>query len=116
MAGTPTYMAPEVYKKEKYGSTVDLYSLGIVLYRLLNNNRTPFLPLPPEPISYEMRERALDRRINGEPLPPPVNAEGGIAEIVLKACAYDPNKRYSNPLQMRQELEAIRFLKKWKQG
>ena len=33
--GTYTYMAPEVYKGEAYGTTVDIYSLGIVLYRLL---------------------------------------------------------------------------------
>ena len=45
--GTYTYMAPEVYKGEAYGTTVDIYSLGIVLYRLLNGNRTPFLPAAP---------------------------------------------------------------------
>lgn len=38
-------MAPEVYKGEEYGPSVDIYSLGIVLYRYLNNNRTPFLKL-----------------------------------------------------------------------
>ena len=43
--GTYTYMAPEVYKGEEYGPSVDIYSLGIVLYRYLNNNRTPFLKL-----------------------------------------------------------------------
>ena len=47
-----TYMAPEVYKGEAYGSTVDIYSLGIVLYRLLNGNRTPFLPAAPAPITH----------------------------------------------------------------
>ena len=107
--GTYTYMAPEVYREEKYGSTVDIYSLGIVLYRLLNNNRAPFLPAPPAPISYSERERALQRRVSGEPLPPPANAEGRLAEIVLKACAYHPADRYSSPVQMRQELEAIAY-------
>ncbi len=107
--GTYTYMAPEIYRDEDYGSTVDIYSLGIVLYRLLNNNRAPFLPPPPQAISYAEREEALQRRIGGEPLPPPANAEGRLSEIVLKACAYDPRERYSSPLQMRQELEAIRY-------
>ena len=109
--GTYTYMAPEVYKNEKYGSTVDIYSLGIVLYRLLNNNRAPFLPAPPQPISYREREQALERRISGEPLLPPANAEGRLAEIVLKACAYHSKDRYTSPLQMRQELEAIQYEK-----
>lgn len=42
--GTYNYMAPEVYKSEAYNSSVDLYSLGIVLYRFFNYNRIPFLP------------------------------------------------------------------------
>lgn len=107
--GTYTYMAPEVYREEPYGSTVDIYSLGIVMYRLLNNNRAPFLPQPPAGISYSDREKSLVRRISGEPLPSPANADGRLAEIVLKACAYDPKDRYSSPVQMRLELEAILY-------
>ena len=42
--GTYNYMAPEVYKGEKYGATCDIYSLGLVMYRLLNKNRLPFFP------------------------------------------------------------------------
>ena len=49
--GTYTYMAPEVYKSQPYGLNVDLYSLGIVMYKLLNNNREPFLPPHPQPIT-----------------------------------------------------------------
>ena len=107
--GTYTYMAPEVYKGEAYGSTVDIYSLGIVMYRLLNGNRTPFLPSPPAYISPADRESALLRRMGGAPLPKPIHAEGRLAEIVLKACAYDAKERYSSPAQMRQELEAILY-------
>ena len=105
--GTYSYMAPEVYRDDPYGSTVDIYSLGIVLYRLLNNNRIPFLPQPPAQITYNDRERALQKRISGETLPVPVNADGRLAEIVLKACAFDPADRYGSPSQMRKELEAI---------
>ena len=107
--GTYTYMAPEVYKGDAYGSTVDIYSLGIVLYRLLNGNRTPFLPAAPAPITHSDRENALAKRFSGAPLPAPSHAEGRLAEIVLKACAYHPKERYSSPMQMRQELEAILY-------
>ena len=107
--GTYTYMAPEIYRDEPYGSTVDIYSLGIVLYRLLNNNRPPFLPPPPQPVSYSEREQALLRRVGGEQIPPPANAEGRLAEIVLKACAYEAKERYTSPLLMRRELEAIQY-------
>lgn len=107
--GTYTYMAPEVYRGSAYGSGVDLYSLGLVLYRLLNESRAPFLPPYPAPITHTDRETALTRRMGGEPLPAPKNAEGRLGEIVLKACAYDPKDRYSSPMQMRQELEAILY-------
>jgi len=107
--GTYNYMAPEVYRGESYGFDVDIYSLGIVLYRMLNRNRTPFLPPAPEPITFHKREEALTRRVSGEAIPKPVHAEGRLAEIVLKACAFEPKDRYSSPAQMRQELEAILY-------
>lgn len=107
--GTYSYMAPEVYNGGDYGFNVDIYSLGIVLYRLLNRNRTPFLPAPPEPITARSREEALVRRLSGEQMPVPYYAQGRLGEIVLRACAYDPWARYHAPMQMRQELEAILY-------
>jgi serine/threonine protein kinase len=107
--GTYTYMAPEIYRGGAYGSGVDIYSLGIVLYRLLNDNRAPFLPDYPAPISHSDREEAFAKRISGAALPEPKNADGRLAEIVLKACAYDPKDRYTSPMLMRQELDAILY-------
>ena len=107
--GTYSYMAPEVYAGKEYGFSVDTYSLGLVLYRMLNKNRGPFLPQPPEAITFSSREQALGRRISGEPLPRPFYGEGRLGEIVLKACAFDPKDRYSSPQQLRQELEAILY-------
>lgn len=105
--GTYTYMAPEVYKENAYGPSVDIYSLGLVLYRLLNDNRAPFLPQYPAPITFNDRETALARRMAGEDLPAPHHADNRLTEIVLKACAYDPKDRYSNPAEMRNNLETV---------
>ena len=80
--------------------------------RLLNGNRTPFLPAAPAPITYADRENALVKRFSGAPLPPPTNAQGWLSKIVLKACAYAPGQRYSKPEQMRRDLEAILAEKK----
>lgn len=107
--GTEAYMAPEVYKGEPYHSTVDIYSLGLVLYRLLNGNRLPFFPPAPAPVKPEDRDNAVKKRFSGAPLPPPCHARGRLGEIVLKACSYSPRDRYSSPGQMRQELEAILY-------
>ena len=108
-AGTVNYMAPEVFRGEKYTSNVDIYSLGLVMYQLLNNNRLPLYPPYPQPITPSSRERAQAQRLSGAALPPPANAEGRLAEIVLKACAPDPAQRYDSPTVMRQALEAILY-------
>ena len=63
--GTENYMAPEVYRGMEYDSTVDIYSLGLVLYRTLNNNRLPFYPVGRDYTEMD-REEALVRRISGK--------------------------------------------------
>ncbi|MEE1002726.1 MAG: protein kinase [Acutalibacteraceae bacterium] len=105
--GTYSYMAPEVYQGHPYDATVDIYSLGIVLYRFLNNNRTPFLPPYPNPIKFSDKEQSNILRMSGEKMPKPCNAEGRLTEIVLKACAYNPADRYSSATEMRKELEEV---------
>lgn len=111
--GTYTYMAPEVYKGETYGCSVDIYSLGMVMYRLLNFNREPFLPLPPENIKYNDKNEALVKRMQGQNFVPPANAGEQLSKIIMKACSFEPKNRFSSSDEMKQELEKIKidFLK-----
>lgn len=102
--GTYSYMAPEVYLGGEYGPSVDVYSLGIVLYRLLNNNRAPFLPPYPERITHNIKEEALARRFSGESIPAIPGIDSVLSDIVLKACQYRQEDRYSTPIQFRREL------------
>lgn len=88
MKGTPNYIAPEVYLgKEKYDNTVDLYSLGIVLYRLLNKLRFPFLPNYPHSYDSNDEEQAFERRIKGEIPNLPINAKNELGQVILKAIS-----------------------------
>ncbi|MCD7883306.1 MAG: serine/threonine protein kinase [Lachnospiraceae bacterium] len=102
--GTFSYMAPEVYMGRHYNANADIYSLGIVLYRLTNQNRFPFENIYKQIIPYHEREEAFGRRINGEALPKPVNASDALSEIILKACAFDPEKRYRNAGELKTAL------------
>lgn len=102
--GTVTYMSPEVYKGESYGSTVDIYSLGIVLYRLMNNNLEPFRT----DRTFADAENANFKRMNGEKMPAPANAGEELSRIILKACAYNSADRYQSPKDMRKDLEKIK--------
>ncbi|MCI6434025.1 MAG: protein kinase [Clostridiales bacterium] len=105
--GTYKYMAPEVYNNQPYGSAADIYSLGLVLYWMLNGRRMPFLPLPPAKLSAGMNEAARARRLAGEPVPAPKNGSEGLKAIVLKACAYEPKERYTDARQMKEALEHL---------
>ena len=107
--GTYSYMAPEIYKGEKYDSSIDIYSLGIVLYKLMHQNRLPFLSLDKQLITYRDKETALARRMAGEKMPVPVNASAAFSHIILKACAYEPGKRYRKPEDMLRDLEKLRL-------
>lgn len=107
--GTYSYMAPEMYKGEKYDSRVDIYSLGIMLYKLRNKNRLPFISLEKQLITYRDKENALTRRMSGEQIPVPADAGEELARVILKACAYDREERYSDAAQFRQALEDIKY-------
>ena len=106
-AGTYSYMAPEVYWGKQYNASVDLYSLGMVLYEMLNERRGPFLPYPPIVVNANQREEAQKRRMSGEPLPAPKHGSGELKRIVLKACAADPKDRYASPTEMKYDLENV---------
>jgi serine/threonine protein kinase len=102
--GTYKYMAPEVYNNQPYGSSADIYSLGLVLYWMLNERRMPFMPLPPEKPRVGMEEESRQRRFSGEPLPPPLNGSDELKRIVLKACAYNCADRYKDAREMLNDL------------
>ena len=105
--GTYKYMAPEVYNNRPYGSTADIYSLGLVLYWLLNERRMPFMPLPPAKITAVREDEARQRRLSGEKIPAPAHGSAGFKQIVLKACAYEAKDRYSSAAAMLEALNAL---------
>lgn len=106
VSGTFEYMAPELFVGEEGDLRVDIYSLGMVMYQLLNANRLPFLPDYPQPITDNCKREATKRRMTGEKKPAPLYVAGTeIADVVLKACAHKKEDRFSSPTEMRVALE-----------
>ena len=103
--GTNMYMAPEIFRGEPYDARVDIYSLGILLYRLLNKGRFPFMPLWPDPIKYSDVQKATFQRISGKPIPAISDIPTGLSEIVCRACAYDKENRYQKAEDLAKDLE-----------
>lgn len=105
--GTFDYMAPEVQLRKPYGTSVDIYSLGTVLYKMMNSGRIPFLPAYPEKLRAGDYDTALQKRLSGEELPPPSHASRAFSSVILKACSSDPDKRYATASEMKKDLEEV---------
>ena len=106
-AGTYEYMAPESNNIQHGGKTIDLYSLGMVMYWLLNERRLPFLPLPPAVPTASQKQDAMRRRFAGEQIPEPAHGSQALKDIVLKACSFDPADRYQSAEEMQSDLSAL---------
>lgn len=105
--GTYSYMAPEVYRGERYDYSIDIYSLGIVLYQMTNNGRLPFYPPAGTNVMPGDAELAQQKRNSGVPFPDPANGGKKLGNILRKACNIDPEKRYHSPASMREDLKKL---------
>ena len=100
--GTENYMAPEVYMGKQYNATIDIYALGIVLYKLLNKNRLPFMSQ--EKLTSASIEKAFQKRNTGETLPKPMQASDEMYELIKKMCAYKPEDRFQTAAEVKKAL------------
>ena len=105
--GTQAFMAPEVPGHQPYDERVDLYSLGLVLYQMLNNGRPPFVDPTKPQLTYEDKEQAIRRRFQGERLPPPPHASLALSAVILRACSFRPQGRFASATEMKQALERV---------
>ena len=106
--GTYDYMAPEVYNGTYYDARVDIYSLGIVLYKYLNKGLMPFIENEKQLVNPVARTEAFNKRMRGETFNPPVLAEPALQQVILKACAFRPEDRFSSANEMHQALERVK--------
>ena len=83
-------------------------SLGMILYRTMNQGQEPFLVFGKPCYSSQEKEMALNRRMDGKVLPKPRAASEELANIILKACAFDPEDRYSSASSFKEALLGLR--------
>ena len=106
--GTPNYAAPEAWFSPDYDARADQYSLGIVLYRLMNRNRPPFADQSgANGGSAGPGKDPNTRRLNGEPLPPPCDASPAMKALILKACSPRPEDRFSGAAELYDALKRV---------
>lgn len=106
--GTPHYIAPDIYiGNNKYNNSVDIYSLGILMYYLFNKQRFPFYPDFPNKYSKEDEDKAFYKRMQYDELKAPVCASDELANIIKKAVA-SPSERYTNADDLIADLEKVK--------
>ena len=107
--GTLSYMAPETFALRGTDGRSDIYSLALVLYRILNEWKEPFLGTESR-YSPEQRDEAQRRRLKGSPLPPPLHGSPALQRVLATALAADPAARFQTAAQFREALLNVSVL------
>jgi serine/threonine protein kinase len=98
-AGTPTYMAPELFQKRSYDQSVDVYAFGCLLWEIINRE-VPFDGLDPSDIAAKvvkgekLREHTLHQVSHRLPM-------------LVDSCRQVEPERRPNFTAIRQVLEQI---------
>jgi serine/threonine-protein kinase len=102
VVGTPEYMSPEQALGRALDHRVDIYALGVTMYKLLTG-RLPFAGSPPGML--------LRRHIGETPRPPrevapDIELPAALEAVVLRALAKAPEARFQGVGELAQALRA----------
>jgi len=97
MVGTPKYMSPEMIKGQLVGPPADLYSLGVVLFKMLTGD-IPYQATDPH---------AMSMKHLNEPIPRLSPEHASFQVILDKMLAKNVEERYQTGFELIQDLERL---------
>ncbi len=97
-----SYLAPEIKNGEQADFTTDIYSLGLLMYAMSNNGKLPF---ESEGLS---REKAAEKRLGGENVPPTANGSQKLKSVIHIACQPENKNRWKNAGNIKNALLSIK--------
>ncbi len=101
VVGTPSYMSPEQAAGKRVDARTDLFSCGVILYRMLTGSK---------PFTSETLMGLLSQVMSSEPTPiTQVNAtvDLRLVQIVDRAMKKDPNQRFQSAREMKQAIDDV---------
>ena len=102
LLGTPAFMPPEQFTGAPIDNRTDLFSLGVILYRMTTGEQ-PFAGETLTAVSYKV--------VHTEPIPPSkLNpaVSRQLEAVILKCMAKSPDDRYQTGEELAAELAAVR--------
>ncbi|MDC0713173.1 SUMF1/EgtB/PvdO family nonheme iron enzyme [Stigmatella sp. ncwal1] len=100
-AGTPLYLAPELWRGEPASRASDVYALGVLLYELATGH-APYEEVPLAQLARTVQEQR-PRPLAGFHL----NLPPGLAAVVDRCLADEPSLRFQSGDALRDALEAL---------
>ncbi len=98
--GTLAYMSPEQLRAESVGPGSDVFSFGVLLHEMVTG-RHPFdRPSAAETMNAIMHDQAPPLEVAGAVVPE------GLARVVEKALAKDPQDRYASAVELAEDLRS----------
>ena len=102
IAGSPSYMSPELFNGSKPDTRCDIYSLGVTLYQMLSG-RLPFESQTIQTVAYQHLEEEAEPLNKWNPEVPP-----SVVKLVRRMMAKKPEDRFQNMEELLSEIWKIR--------
>lgn len=97
-----SFIAPEIKDNTQPDYTTDIYSVGLMMYAMCNNNAIPF---EGEGVT---REQAVEKRFAKESITAPANGSEKLKSIIVIACQPDNRNRWKNAGNLKNALASIK--------
>ena len=98
----PSFLAPEMESGKQPDYTTDIYSLGLIMYTMVNGGKLPF-----ETKSMD-RAAAVSRRFSSSTVPAPLGGSEKLKSVIVIAWQPENKNRWKNAGNIKNALAAIK--------